>query len=76
MNGRTEPNGGIFGWGNAASAQDTQASKDRYFDGKQAKPLNAEELNARVIELRAQAFASRSPRNILKKLVPQPFELN
>lgn len=75
MNSHSGTNGGFF-WEPPASGQKSQSSKDSYFKDTQTKSLSADEMNARVIELRAQAFASRSPRNILKKLVPQPFQLN
>lgn len=75
MDKHTGPNSGTF-WEDTASGQNAQASKDSYFQDAQARPLSIEAIAARATERRAQAFASRSPRNILKKLVPQPFELN
>jgi hypothetical protein len=55
----------------------SESNKDGYFGDKPATPkaVSNEEMEARISARRVAAFATRKPRDILKKSVPQPFSL-
>lgn len=76
MNAPNKPTPGMF-FGDAATiAMSSAASKDDYFGDKPTKAVSPEEMENRIAARRAKAFATRTPRDILKKSVPLPFDLN
>jgi hypothetical protein len=76
MNAPNKPAPGYF-FGDAATvAKLSTASKDDFFNDKPAKAVSVEEMETRIAARRAKVFATRTPRDILKKSVPQPFSLD
>lgn len=75
MNGQNESASGFF-WEKQKATGQSESNKDAYFKDKPAKLRSAEEMNALVEERRAKAFAARTPRDILKKSAPQPFNFD
>lgn len=51
-------------------------SKERYFEEKPKKIISYEDMEKSISTRRAVAFATRTPRDILKKSVPEPFGLD
>lgn len=75
MSGQNESTTGVF-WEEQKTNGQSEINKDAYFKDKPAKPRSAEEMNAWVDERRTKAFAARTPRDILKKSAPQPFNFD
>ena len=75
MNGQNKSTTGLF-WERQKTNRQSELDKDAYFNDRPAKALSAEEMNARVDERRATAFAARTPRDIIKKSAPQPFNFD
>lgn len=75
MNGQNKSTAGQF-WKRQNTNEQSELDKDAYFNDKPPKALSAEDLNARCDALRAKAFAARTPRDIIKKSAPQPFNFD
>ncbi len=75
MTAPSTPASGFFFRNASTFAKISAESKDDYFGDKPTKAVSVEEMGSRIAARRAVAFAARTPRDILRKSIPQPFEL-